>query len=137
MLPANLTTNEVKDSSGTEVEFLRMSVSERKVIFAKNGEAPNAPYRLTVSHSETGSGVDLRRRSLIRVDKTVTGSDNLPRTISFYAVGDLPTGDLATAAEMKNVLANLISFLASTGGDTTVKFDCTGNGADAMINGTI
>lgn len=137
MLPANLVTNEVKDSAGTEVEFLRQSVSDRKVVFAKNGETPNAPYRVSISHAETGTGAAMRRRSVVRIDKTVSGADTLPRVLSAYTVVDFPTGDLANVTDMKHVLANLIAILASNGADTVVKFDCSGTAADALINGTV
>jgi len=36
---------------------------------------------------------------------------------------------------MGHVLAELMSFLASTGADTTIKFDGTGNGAAAILSG--
>jgi len=137
MLPTNLTTNEVKDSAGTEIEFLRLSTEGRKVVFVKSGELPNAPHRLTVSHSEVGVGSSLRRRSLIRFDKTVTGVSAVPRTVSAYAVVDAPVGDLSVDTEIKAVIANLISFIASTGADTTIKYDCTGNGASAMVGGSL
>jgi len=137
MLPTNLTTNEVKNSSGTEVEFLRMSVLDRKLTFALNGELPNSPHRLTVSHSEVGVGSDTRRRSLVRFDKTVAGVSAQPRVVSAYAVVDVPSGDMAATTEIANVVAELISFLASTGADSTIKFDCTGNGAQALVTGSL
>jgi len=137
MLPTNLTTNEVKDSSGTEVEFLRMSTEGRKVIFQKSGELPNAPSRLTVSHGEVGDGLTKRRRSLVRVDRTINGGSGTPRVVTAYVVCDFPVGDLASDAELKTALAYLLSFCASTGADTTVKYDCTGNGASALIAGSL
>jgi len=137
MFPTNLTTNEVKNSSGTEVEFLRMSVVDRKLIFAKSGEVPDAPHRITVSHSESGVGVAARRRSLLRVDQTVSGASAAPRVISAYVVVDIPVGDITTYNDVKNVIANLISLLASTGADTTIKFDCSGYGATALSDGSL
>lgn len=59
MLSNTLNTNEVKDAAGTEVEFSRISTNGRSTEYAKVGEVPNAPYRLKVSHQETGSGLDL------------------------------------------------------------------------------
>lgn len=137
MLPTNLTTNEVKNSSGTEVEFLRNGSIGREVTFAKSGEAPNLQNRIKVSHTEIGKGVDLRRRSLLRVDLQVAGVSGKTRNIGCYAVADIPAGDISAMTEVKNALAMLISLLASTGADTTIKFDCTGYGADALVNGSL
>jgi hypothetical protein len=137
MIPANLVTNEVKNAAGTEEEFLRQLQSDRKLVFAKSAETPNKPHRLTVSHQETGSGVALRRRSLVRLDKTILGVSTEPRVVSAYCVVDAPVGDLDATTEIKNALANLISFLASTGATTTILYDCTGYGADSVVNGTL
>lgn len=137
MLPTTLNTNEVKNSAGTEEEFVRMSTEGRKLIFAKSGETPSAPHRLTVSHSEVGSADGRRRRSLVRIDKTVEGTSGTPRTVSCYVVVDAPVGDLATTAEIKNALANLLSFVASQGGTTTILYDCSGHGADSLCQGTL
>jgi len=137
MLPTSLTTNEIKDAAGAEIEFARHSTEGRKLIFVKTGELPNAPHRLTVSHSESGVGPAMRRRSLIRVDKTVAGVSALPRIVSCYTVLDAPVGDLAVDTEIKAVVANLISFIASTGADTTVKYDCTGTGASVLVSGSL
>jgi hypothetical protein len=137
MLPANLTTNEVKNAAGTEEEFLGLSTEGRKRIFAKSGETPNLPHRITVSHQETGTGVALRRRSLVRIDKTIAGASTDPRVVSAYVVCDIPVGDLAALTEPKAVLANLMSLVASLGASTTILYDCTGYGADALINGSL
>lgn len=137
MLTNTLNTNEVKDAAAAEVEFSRVSTTGRSTVFAKVGETPNAPYRLTVSHQEIGSGVDLRRRSVVRFDKTVTGASTLPRKVTGYLVLDAPTGDLSSTTEIKNVIANLLSFCATTGAATTVLFDCTGNGATVLVDGSL
>lgn len=135
-LPVALNTNEVKDSAGAEVEFARQSTEGRKLVFARVGEFA-LRHRLTVSHSETGSGSSLRRRSLVRVDKDVTGTSGETRTISAYIVLDVPVGDLGNDTETKNTVANLLSFSATTGAATTVLLDCTGNGASALVSGSL
>jgi hypothetical protein len=135
MLPNTLNTNEVKNSAGTEVEFSRLSTSERSTVFAQIAETYNLPHRLSISHQETGTGVTLRRRSSVRVDKTVTGASGTPRKCSSYWVSDIPVGDLGSNAEPKNVQAELLSFMATTGAATTVLFDNTGHGAAAIIDG--
>lgn len=135
MLANTLNTNEIKNSAGTEQEFSRLSTSERQTEFAVISEAPNAPHRLKVSHLESGSGLTKRRRSLVRFDKTIAGANTDPVVVSAYAVLDIPIGNISSSTEPKNVLANLMSFLASLGASTTILYDCTGNGADVLING--
>lgn len=137
MLNNTLNTNEVKDSAGVEVEFTRLSTDARTTEFAQISETPVAPHRLKISHQETGLLANARRRSVVRFDKTVTGSSGKPVKCSAYAVVDLPVGDLATYDEPKKVVAELMSFLATTGAATTVLFDCTGNGANALISGSL
>jgi len=137
MLPTNLTTNEVKDSAGTEVEFLRLSTDARTLIFAKNGEAPNQPYRLKVSHQESGTGKGLRRRSLVRFDIPVTGVDASIETVSVYAVADIPVGNISDLTVPTKAIAHLNSLLSTTGAANTVLFDGTGYGSSALINGSL
>lgn len=137
MYPTNLTTNEIKDNAGTEEEFLRIATNARSLVFAKSGELPSAPHRLTVSHQESGSGTSMRRRSVVRVDKTITGQVDTTKSVkvSAYVVVDIPIGNLTAYTEAKKVLANLMSNIASQGASTTILYDCTGYGADALVNG--
>lgn len=139
MLSNTLNTNEIKNSAGVEVEFTRLSQGDRQSEFAQINESPSAPHRLAIKHQETGTGLKRRRRSLVRFDKTVESDvDNAtPVTISAYAVLDAPVGALTTSAEMANVIAELMSFLASLGASTTILYDCTGNGAKALLNSEI
>lgn len=137
MLPNTLNTNEVKNSAGTEQEFQRLAQNAQSTEFGLITEAPYTPHRLKIAHSVTGSGVNLRRRSLIRVDKTTVSGVDSTKTIttSAYIVVDLPSGLSANNDEVKNVIANLLSFCATTGAGTTVLFDGSGNGAQALITG--
>jgi hypothetical protein len=137
-LPTTLNTNEVKNSAGTEVEFNRLGPGVgRSVVFAQNGEAPYAPRRLTISHVETGVGVLRRRRGLIRFDYSTTGqydSTKIER-ISAYTVLDSPIGNLTANDIPTHVLAYLNSFMASLGASTTILYDGTGNGTQALLTG--
>lgn len=137
MLANTLNTNEVKNSAGTEVEFQRLSTNDRSTVYSAIAEAPSAPHRLTVSHQESGVGLKKRRRSLVRFDKTVisTVDSVTPVTISAYAVLDAPVGALVASTEMANTLAELMSFLASLGANTTILYDGTGNGAVCLLSG--
>jgi len=139
MLPTTLNTNEVKDASGVEVEFERRSTDKTVLEFKQVAEAPNLPHRLKVSNQESGVGLALRRRSLIRLDLTSMSEvdTTLPVTDSAYIVLDTAVGAHNTTAAAKKVLAELLSFVASDGTNTTVKFDCTGTGAKCLIDGSL
>jgi len=139
MTPTSLNTNEVKNAAGSEVEFHQVSVGPgRTVTWAKIGELPNAEHRLKISHLELGSGTEQRRRSQVRLDLTVPGyTSGQPRVCSFYCVADIPIGDLNDYSTAKDACAELMSFLASKGLNTTILYDCTGYGADALVNGTL
>jgi len=75
----------------------------------------------------------------MRCDKSVTGTVDTTKVekISAYVVVDAPVGNLLATTEVVNVLANLQSLLSTTGAATTVLLDGTGNGASALINGTL
>lgn len=137
MLSITLNTNEIKNSAGTEVEFQRIDNKDRSVVYAQITEPPATPHRLTVSHQETGSGIKRRRRGLVRFDKTVmsTVDATVPVTISAYTVLDSPVGALVANTEPANVLAELMSFMASLGASTTILYDGTGNGAASLLSG--
>jgi len=137
MLSNTLNTNEIKNSAGTEVEFQRLSSSDRASVFAQIGESPALPHRLSINHQETGNGLKKRRRSLVRFDKTIVSTVDLvtPITISAYTVVDIPVGAILSDAEVANVLAELSSFIASLGASTTILYDGTGNGGVCLIKG--
>jgi len=137
MLPNTLNTNEIKGSAGTEIEFSRLSTSQRETTFAAIAETPSLPHRLSIKHTEVGSGMKLRRRSLVRFDKTViSGVDSVtPVTVSAYIVLDAPVGAMSSIAEATNVVAELMSFVASLGATTTILYDGTGNGAVVLLTG--
>jgi len=139
MLNNTLNTNEVKDAAGAEIEFQHLEQKDRKRIFAKINEAPALQHRITISHDETGSGINRVRRSMVRVDKQSISTVDLttPVTSSAYTVSVTPVGALLASDEPKAVLANLMSFLATTGAGTTVLFDCSGSGASALITGSL
>lgn len=138
-LATNLTTNEVKDSSGTEVEFLRRQSppGNNDTFFAKSGEQYNLPVRLRIAHLETGVGSKRTRQSLIRFDETSIGSDSVtPVVCSFMMKSIIPVGLLSAQTVPKNTIAYGMSFLASLGASTTILYDCTGSGAVVLLNGT-
>ena len=139
MLTNTLNTNEVKNAAGTEIEFQSLGAVGRTHEFAQISESPALPYRLSVKHQESGVGLKKRRRSVVRFDKTVvsTVDDVTPVTVSAYMLLDAPIGALEADTEMQNVLANIMSFCATTGAGTTVLTNCTGNGAAALLQGSI
>jgi predicted AAA+ superfamily ATPase len=135
MLANTLNTNEIKNASGTEVEFQHLIQTGRTREFSQITEGPQLQHRLKISHQETGTGSTQRRRSVVRFTKEVAGVSGVERAVSAYAVLDIPIGDLSTYDEPKAVLAELMSFLASLGANTTILYDCTGNGASVLVNG--
>lgn len=137
MLSNTLNTNEVKNSAGAEVEFNHLQANERTRVFSQIAESPSSPHRLSISHQETGVGIKRRRRSVVRIDKTsVSGVDATTLcTNSCYIVLDTPVGASTSMAEATNVIAELLSFCATTGAGTTVLFDGSGNGASVLISG--
>jgi hypothetical protein len=138
MLSNTLNTNEVKNAAGTEVEFTRLSISDRATEFSQIAETPSSPHRFKISHQESGSGLKKRRRSLLRFDKTVISSvdSETPVTVSAYLVIDAPVGALTVNTEIANVLAELGSFGFSLANNTLL-YDGTGNGAAALLGGSL
>lgn len=139
MLNNTLNTNEIKDSAGTEVEFTRLSTDGRKTEFAKVSESPAEPHRLTIQHSESGTGLNRRRRSVVRFDLTAVSDVDTTKYVkhSAYVVLDAPVGAVTSQAKMADVLANIQSFLSTTGAGTTVLFNGTGSGATALLQGSL
>lgn len=137
MLSLTLNTNELKNAAGTEVEFQSLDKQARSHQYALITESPSLPHRVMVSHQETGKGVKRRRRSMVRVDKTTlsTVDSVTPVTTSAYIVGDFPVGAITAMDEPKNVMAELGSFVFTTGGTSTFLYDGSGNGAQAILTG--
>jgi hypothetical protein len=89
-----------------------------------------------VKHTESGKGEEARRRSLVQVNKFITGVSGKPRLVQAHVVVNLPVGDVATDTEAKNVLAELGS-LVFTNATSTFLYDGTGNGAKCLLNGDL
>jgi hypothetical protein len=139
-LPVNLTTNEVKDRTGTEKQFLFFDDSPARTrMYALDGEPYNLPERIKVQHREVGkAGVTLRRQSNVLITKTVMATDGVtPVVIRASMSLDIPQGALGDQNAVKDTLAYMMAFIATTGAGTTVLFDGTGYGAAALINGTL
>lgn len=140
MYPTNLNTNEVKDATGAEVEYLRSSGpdSVKGLVFAKSGEVPSQTDRLSAKHQEIGSGLNAVRRSRVGFDIVIPGQVDTTKTckIQVYAVAVVPTGQLTSLTAVNNAMAKLVSHLASRGASTTILYDGTGVGAEALINGS-
>jgi hypothetical protein len=136
-LGTSLTTSEVLNSAGSEVEFLNGGQDGRQQLWIQSSEAPSAPHRIRLSHQEKGSGLNRVRESLLEVSKTVDGADplNLPVTFKAQLKLTVPVGNTDVLDEAKNVMAELgsLAFLLSG----TYKSDGTGNAAAALIGGTI
>jgi hypothetical protein len=138
-IPTNLQTNEVKNAAGTEVQFLGTGPEGRSRTFIQENENPSQPHRIKVQHQETGVGMKKVRRSNIRVDKvSISTVDSLtPITHTASLTISSPVGAIISQDVMKDVLAELMSLVASQGATTTILYDCSGYGADALVNGTL
>jgi len=139
MLSNNLSTNEIKNAAGVEQEFQHLSTEGRTRLFAQINESPSLQHRLLISHQETGVGMKLVRSSMFRFNKTIVSTVDLvtPVTISCYTVLRAPVGALLAGTEIANVIAENLSFGASLGASTTILYDCTGNGAASLLNGSL
>lgn len=137
MLSNTLVTNEVKDRAGVEVEFERISMNGQQTIYRKVGESAGLPHRMTVSHVHVGKGPTAARRSMVRFDKTSENTAGDKVVSSAYVVLSFPEGVADNYDDAKDALANLLSFLATTGAATTVLFDGSGNGAQSLLNETL
>lgn len=136
-LPTDLLTNEVKDRAGAEVEFEHLSLDGREHLYKKKGAAPNQPVILRIAHQVNGTGIEAVRRSVVRVDATLTGASGKPRNMFVQKTWSIPEGDLADLNLAKDLSAMIDSFCATTGAATTVLFDGSGSGDSAGINGTV
>lgn len=138
MIPDSLVTNEVKNSAGTELEFVfQETLPGSGKVWKASSEAPNLKHRFSVRHSIVGAGENERRRSALQFRKEVAGVSGTERAHIATLTLDVPVGDIADYTETKNVMAELMSFVASLGATTTILYDCTGNGAAALVNGTL
>jgi hypothetical protein len=137
MLSNTLVTNEVKNAASTEVEFERVSINGQTTEFKAVAEVIGTPHRISVSHSRSGSGDAIVRRSVIRFDKTVedtvTGKAN---QVSAYIVVSIPERNSAAAAAITDLLAELGS-LVFTLATNTFLYDGTGNGAKVLLGETL
>jgi hypothetical protein len=73
------------------------------------------------------------------IEKSITGEadDTVVEKISANLALNCPVGNLTSTAELANVIAEMLSFCATTGSATTVLFDGSGSGASVLINGTL
>lgn len=137
MLSNNLSTNEIKDSAGTEIEFTRLSTDGRTTVFAKFSENPAYPHRMRIAHQEIGTGTTKRRRSLIGFEYSKAGAvdTTTPQKAVCNVTLDIPIGNSTDNTAALMALANMISFLATTGAGTTILLDGTSNGAIVLVGG--
>jgi len=139
MLPLHLTNSEIKNAAGTEVEFTGSGPVGRTREFIQVNENPSQKHRFKIQHQESGVGLKAVRRSNIRGDKIViSGVDSLtPLPIVASLTVQVPIGGLISLTEVKNLLAEMMSLLSATvANDGLLHLDCTGYGADALVNGT-
>jgi hypothetical protein len=138
-LETNLTDSEVLDSSSAELEFNHVRTEGAKRFLTVAGGNPSLPYDLTFGHQVIGAGINKRRRSMVRFDRSLIGEVDSDVVVvgSMYTVADIPIGNLDSYTEMISLLANLASILATAKGGATLAIDGTSPGADVLINGVL
>jgi hypothetical protein len=136
MLSDSLVTNEIKNAAGTEIEFSRRSQGVNETEYYALSEGATTEHTMRIKHAVSGTGRNKVQSSAIRFDKTVISTVDLitPCIHSFYFVLKSPIGLMLAKDESKNVIAEGMSFLASLGANTTILYDCSGNGALSLIN---
>lgn len=120
--------------------FNRIQTNGLSSVYQIASEPPNAPRRISVKHTESGSGTARRRRSVIRVDLTRASTVDATKmtTTSAYVVLDAPVGLHSSTADYSDALAYLTGLLANTGGtNTAIVYNGTATGAVALLNGEI
>lgn len=94
---------------------------------------------MTISHQEVGSGITRRRRSVVSFERSDSGqvdATQIQRNRA-YAVLDFQVGNATDTVVVKELLAYLMSFMASLGASTTILYDGTGNGAATLLAGSL
>jgi hypothetical protein len=135
MLNNTLNTNEVKDRAGAEIELERRSTGPGQITeFKKLSETAGLPVRLSIKHETSGTGIKETRRSVVEAINTVENSDGEKVTsIARFSVVH-PSGLADDFNGLKDAIAMILSFCATTGAGTTVLLDGSGSGANALIN---
>jgi hypothetical protein len=92
-------------------------VDMSKPYFAVRREAAAAldqPATITISHQTTGSGLQTKTRSLVRLDRVVEDADGNQATQSAYLVVEVPE-KITTTASVTKTVAELVDFLGTSG----------------------
>lgn len=136
MLSNTLNTNEIQDRNNAEIEFERMLSTGQTTQFKKITETVGLPYRFSVKHQTIGSGTAAVRNSVVIFEKTSenTAGDKV-HTVAQIKLS-IPTGVADDLNDAKDLLANLLSFVGTTDGETLIHAG-TGNGSLALLNETL
>lgn len=139
MLNNTLNTNEIKNTAGTAQIFERVRLGPGNTTqFKLSAETLGNPYRLDVKHERVGKGQDERRRSAIIFSATDEDvADGTKYQTRCTLTIDQPTGRADDNTTLAILIANMLSFCATTGAGTTVLFDGSGNGAKVLLNETL
>lgn len=119
MLPSTI---ENLNNGSADLDFDLLYTEGRKSFRTLDGATQDEPEILTVSHNESGSGENLFRNSVARIDKTVTDAEGNQNTISVYVVIRNPL-KTATSAQVLGVLNTLSALIRPiTGASTPVPY---------------
>jgi len=99
---------------GANHDLSLMGVGDRKSSYKDLTSAQDTTLSFDISHSESGKGENLIRRSLYRIDQAVVDPDGNNGTISVYLVVQNPL-HVCVAADVTKVVTLMKSFLSASG----------------------
>lgn len=102
----------LKDAAAANENFIRLSGDKAQVTYALQTATLNAPVLLVVGHQMTTApeGSD---RHLVKISRTVIGTDAKPRTSVLNCTLSVPRSTISRT-DVNNMIAELREFLVST-----------------------
>jgi hypothetical protein len=101
--------------NGSAESFQRISVDGRKALYNVAARTPGNECVLTIGHTDVGSGISRRTRTLVRIDDNIVLSDTVtPGVNSIQLVIDRPVSQAADTAVLE-ALAKLVNYLDTAG----------------------
>lgn len=101
----------LKDAAAANENFIRLASDKSQVTYALQTATLNAPVTLTIGHQMT-SAQDGSDRHLIKIARTVIGTDSKPRTAVLNCTISVPRNAIARV-DVNNCIAELREFLLS------------------------
>jgi hypothetical protein len=137
-LPTNLNTNEVRNASGTEQEFLFHKDGDNSREWRKSGGSPSLIESLLVQHEEVGKLANLQRRSNFKTKLTfLSETDSVTmKDIVISTTVLVPSGHLSSMTKVILAAAYHGSALSGNGTVNVLTYDGSGTLFNSLIYGT-